>query len=75
MPEALEARLEAQGEKLDAVHLSLEKDISELKGMLVGMGERLSASERQLATVKGIGIALMAGMPFIVLGLQTLIHS
>lgn len=72
-PEALEARLQALSEKLDAIHLSLERDISEVKGITGGQGERITRSELRLAQLQGAGAALTVGMPFIALALNRLL--
>lgn len=71
--EGVEARLQAIGDKLDAVHLSLEKDISELKGQISEQGNRISKAELRLAQLQGMGAALALGMPFIAIGLNHLL--
>lgn len=71
--EGSEARLQALSEKLDAIHLSIEKDISELKGQSTGQSERISKTEIRLAQLQGMGVALTLGMPFVAIGLQKLL--
>jgi len=72
-PEALEARLSALSEKLDAIHLSLEKDIGEVKGQMDDQGQRVSHNELRIAQLQGAGAALTLAMPFLAIGLQHLL--
>jgi hypothetical protein len=72
--DAIMVRLEALGEKLDAVHLSVVHDIGEVKGKLDEHSARISSSELKLARLQGAGMALTFGLPFIVLALQHAIH-
>jgi hypothetical protein len=73
MTDVMQARLEAQSEKLDAVHLSLEKDISELKGLVLNQNTRISKSELRLAQIQGMGVALTLVLPFAAVGLSHLL--
>jgi hypothetical protein len=72
-PEALEARLEAMSEKLDAIHRSLESDIGEVKGQLHSQDQRVSRAELRLAQLQGAGAALTFGMPFIAIAVNHLV--
>ena len=70
---ALLVRMDGLSEKMDAIHLSLEKDIAELKGMQVADGQRISKTELRMAQLQGMGAALTFGMPFIVIAINHLI--
>lgn len=71
---AIAVRVDALSEKVDAVHLSLEKDLSEVKGQLLADGKRLSNTELKLARLQGAGAALTLGLPFVALALEKVIH-
>lgn len=58
---------------MDAIHLSLEKDISEVKGTVNGYNTRISRTELRLAQLQGAGAALTLGMPFIAIALNHLL--
>ena len=71
--DATEARLEALGEKLDAVHLSLKGDISEVKGQVTVQDQRVSRTELRLAQLQGAGLVLTLALPFAAVGLSALL--
>jgi hypothetical protein len=70
---AIDVRLSALTEKLDAVHLSLAKDISEVKGQVLTQDQRVSRTELRLAQLQGAGAALTLGLPFVAVVLQRVI--
>lgn len=71
--QAVEVRLEALAEKLEAIHLSLKGDIGELKGQVTVQDQRVSRAELRLAQLQGAGVVLTLGLPFAAVGLQKLI--
>ncbi len=70
---ALGVRLESLGEKMDAIHLSLKGDISEVKGQVTVQDQRVSKTELRLAQLQGAGVVLTLALPFAAIGLQKLI--
>jgi hypothetical protein len=67
---AIAVRVDALSEKMDAIHLSIEKDIAEVKGQLSHDGKRISKAELRLAQLQGAGAALTLGLPFVAVALQ-----
>lgn len=70
---AIDVRLSTLTEKLDAVHLSLKGDISEVKGQVTVQDQRVSKTELRLAQIQGAGVVLTLALPFAAIGLQKLI--
>lgn len=77
---AIEARLAglkeqmiATDKKLDAVHLSLEKDLSEVKALQAVDAGRISRNELRMAQLQGAGAVLTLALPFVAVGLQSLL--
>jgi uncharacterized protein YlxW (UPF0749 family) len=70
---AVDVRLSTLTEKIDAVHLSLKSDMSELKAQMTIQDQRVSKAELRMAQVQGAGVVLTLALPFAALGLQKLI--
>jgi hypothetical protein len=70
---AIDVRLSALSEKLDAIHLSLSREVSKVQGTLIVQDQRISKSELRLAQLQGAGASLTLGLPFIAVVLNKLL--
>jgi hypothetical protein len=70
---AIDVRLATMAEKLDAIHLSLRGDISEVKGQVGLQDRRVGKTELRLAQLQGAGVILTLALPFAAIGLQKLV--
>jgi chromosome segregation ATPase len=72
--QALIANVAAVGGKLDGIHISLKDDLSEIKRENEGYSERITVNEKAIARAQGIGIAVVASLPFTIYLLGTHLH-
>lgn len=71
--DVIQVGLDGLGREMRAIHLSLEKDISELKGKMDDQGGRISKTELRLAQLQGAGVVLTLALPFAAVGLNALV--
>lgn len=69
----LKEQMSASDKKLDAIHISLEKDISEVKSAQLADTNRISKTELRMAQLQGAGVVLTLALPFAAVGLQALV--
>lgn len=69
-----EDALQDVDKKLDAIHLSLKEDLAEVKGKQDQTNGRVTEGERRMAKLEGIGIAFVAGSPFVLFALTKFVH-
>jgi hypothetical protein len=70
----LEAKLDSNSEKLDAIHRSLKEDIGKVEEQTRLTNGRVTTLEKRQAELRGIGIALVALSPFALFFFQWLTH-
>lgn len=69
----LEDALQDIDKKLDAIHGSVKEDLGEIKLKQDQTNGRVTGLERRYAELRGIGLAFIAVIPFLVFALQKLL--
>lgn len=66
----IEEKLDGTDRKLDAIHKSLKDDVAAVEAQTRKTNGRVTAMEKRLAELRGIGIALVALLPAALFFLQ-----
>jgi chromosome segregation ATPase len=71
----LQVQVEELGNKMDAIHLSLKDDLEAINEEQKRTNGRVSNHERDLSRIQGALAVLVAALPFLLFGLEQLLHA